>query len=103
MEKMKKLFEDWRTHLSEQESSCEDVVWHGSRADFTGAVRASQAHDVSGHPEQNLIAVYATENKKMAMHRHYIARILTCLALFESNGVKLVKIRAVYGPFVTIF
>jgi hypothetical protein len=66
--KMKLLLENWREYLKEQEDSCDDVVWHGSRADFIGAVRASQAHDVGGHPEQNLVAVYATENKKMAIY-----------------------------------
>ena len=65
---MKLILENWRGYLTEQEEPCNDVVWHGSRADFTGAVRASQAHDVGGHPEQNLVAVYATENKKMAIY-----------------------------------
>ncbi len=63
---MRLIMENWKRFLKEDKEG--DFVWHGSRFKFDGPVKPSQAKDVSGHPEQNLNAIYATENKKMATY-----------------------------------
>jgi len=64
---MKLLLENWRKYLAEQKDSCEDVVWHGSIHKIDGDLEPRQAHDISGNPEQNLIAIYAFKNREWAI------------------------------------
>jgi len=62
---MKLLFENWRKYLTEAQDSCpDDVVWHASIRKIDGPLEPRQAHDISGNPEQNLIAIYAFPNKE---------------------------------------
>ena len=68
---MKPIMESWRKFLKEDEEKerdCSEYLWHGSRAHFSGPVEPRQAKDLSGNPEQNLNAIYATENKDMATY-----------------------------------
>jgi len=69
---MKLLFENWRRYIGEAKdeetkSSCDEILWHGSQTKFDGPVKPSQAEDIGGNPEQNLKAVYATDDKKLAI------------------------------------
>ena len=69
---MKLLLENWRQYLNEKKE--DDFVWHGSPTKFDGPVKPSQARDVGGHTEQNLKAVYATEDKNLAIAAGLVER-----------------------------
>jgi len=45
----------------------DNILYHGSRTLFYGPVEPRQARDISGDPEQNLNAIYATENFETAV------------------------------------
>ena len=72
---MKLILETWRKYLAEGEDGCpENVVWHGSPANFDTAVRANKAADKSGNIEQQRTAVYAFKDKKSAVLAGLVGR-----------------------------
>ena len=64
---MKLILENWREFMTEQQGCPDDVVWHGSIHKIDGALEPRQAHDISGIPEQNLVAIYAFKNREHAI------------------------------------
>jgi hypothetical protein len=64
---MKLLLENWRRYITEEQGCPDEVVWHGSTHKIDGALEPRQAHDISGNPEQNLVAIYAYENREWAI------------------------------------
>jgi len=71
---MKLLLENWRKYLNEEKKPCDEFVWHGSAVKFEGPVQARQAEDIGGAPEQNLKAVYATEDRNQAIMAGLVGR-----------------------------
>ena len=44
-----------------------DYLWHGSRNKFDGPIEPRRAKDLSGEPDQNLLAVYASEDRDLTI------------------------------------
>tara|TARA_Y100000034_G_C6705073_1_gene311174 strand:- start:131 stop:694 length:564 start_codon:yes stop_codon:yes gene_type:complete len=71
---MKLILENWREFMTEQQGCPDDVVWHGSEANFNTAVRANKAADLSGLESQNQTGVYAFKDKKAAVLAGLVGR-----------------------------
>ena len=90
MSKMKLLLENWREFVNEEESSCEEpnILYHGSTAKFDGLLEPRQAHDVGGRDTANLKAVYATEDRQMAITMGLLERGTASFSDFVGMGGK---------------
>jgi len=85
---MKLLLEDWREYLKEEEASCEEpnILYHGSMAKFDGPMEPRQAHDVGGRSTANLKAIYATEDRNLAISIALTEKNADAFSDFEGIG-----------------